>query len=438
MFHRSLRHSAGVYLSREQRMLGMKESQAKIEQPRSGTPDLAETPLDRILNALLSMTGRKVDRVRDSAAKSVRGRTEEIALLEKSGQWPAGEKGKVLKKMAAAQREKQPVEVPNTPRTPDAVPGPAPAPAPAPSPAPTPQPDAAPAVPELTAAVEQQRTAAQAAVVRCNQMIDSATRYQDIMAAEEAIDALRTIPGAQPQAVEAIIASLKAVMEIKRAKISQADQAFALGAQRIESWIAVTRGKIAADRARIDRMDFIDSSVSRLSGATGAIEATIRADEAFIANAQAARQQMQQFGSNALQPQTRINGIAAAVRNAIRQPNYSVANAQFDAARAALGTADSRIRAAAEWLPGGELGIAIADASINPNDPENGNKMLRAVALTAVDIIPIPGARAGANVGRRVAGRVGGALAEGGVNAGGRAVLREGVERTLGPDGRPS
>ncbi len=445
MHPRCFRHSAGVYLSREQRMICIQESQGKVEQPQSEMKGLAETPLDRILSAILSMTGKKVDTVKTNTLKTVKGRAEEVESLIRKGQWPAGQKGEVLRKIAGAQSEDQPVPPVDTPQTPDTAPAPGPTPAPAPaaapSPAPIPQPETAPAAPELTAAVEYQRTAAQAAVVRCNQMIDGAKSYQDIMTAETAIDALRAIPGVQPQVVNAIIASLKAVMEIKRAKISQADQAFALGAQRVDRWIAVTRNKIADDRARIDRMDFIDSSVSRLSGATAAIEATINADEAFIANAQGARSWMEQFATNALFPQTRIDGIAAAVRQAIRQPDYSVANAQFDSARAALGRADGAIREAAEWLPGGALGVAIAETSINPGAPGNDRRMAGAIASTALDLIPIPGARAAGNAVRRVGGRIAGAAAERGVNRAGGAVLnagaQEGLDRVLGPDGRP-
>lgn len=146
---------------------------------------------------------------------------------------------------------------------------------------------------------------------------------------------------------------------------------------------------------------------------------------------------MDAFQGYSRSPDDRISGCIQIVRSSTRQPNYDVVNANIAASIQRLNTFDQSVRFAANWLPGGALGVAIADIRANPGDSDNLRRLAGGLAATAIDLIPIPGLRAAGNAISRVGGKATGYVAhQGASNVGKAAIGREAdsqLDRTLGP-----
>ncbi len=155
--------------------------------------------------------------------------------------------------------------------------------------------------------------------------------------------------------------------------------------------------------------------IARASGVSAGIEKSIAADRAHKARLETALSNLQRLSplGAGQSPESRINAIREIMRPALTI-DYSDANKILASAQATLKTTDTVIREVANWVPGGNLGIGIAEMRMNPNSPDAQRALMTGIAFAAIDLIPIPGlgtatsiaARNTLRIGARVAPRV--------------------------------
>lgn len=227
----------------------------------------------------------------------------------------------------------------------------------------------------------------------CNSTIPTAKTEQDLASAEgkiQAINEICTKSGMPPEAIQAVTGILRSAMDTQRIAIQQAGSLYKDASERLQILINGKKGNVAETKKEQNKLGL----VAWVSGVSKGVQKTLDEDQRSLNDALAAQKEMEQYKDPVRTPQDRIAGIKGAMKQALKMTNYSDANEQLASAAAALDAVDKNVRAYADMVPGGSLGIALADARINPSDPDNARKLTGALALTALDLIPIPGGKA--------------------------------------------
>ncbi len=168
--------------------------------------------------------------------------------------------------------------------------------------------------------------------------------------------------------------------------------------------------------ARQDRNETQLNPIARLSGTHAGRQSTLEADQQRLDRLNGLRTQLiaerASFLDTNTNPAERLLRLQSLVR-AADNVNYTAADAQLTGAIASLDRTDRIIRTVADFVPGGSLGVAIAEVRMNPG-PDAYKRLAGAVASTALDLVPVGRI---ANVAARL-GRAGGPAARFVLNTG--------------------
>jgi hypothetical protein len=161
--------------------------------------------------------------------------------------------------------------------------------------------------------------------------------------------------------------------------------------------------------ARQDRNETRLNPIARLSGTHAGRQATLDADQQRVDRLNGLRTQLIAERASLLDtntnPAQRLLRLQSLIR-AADNVNYAGADAELTSAIASLDRTDRVIRTVAEFVPGGSLGVAIAEVRMNPG-PDSYKRLAGSIASTALDVVPVGRL---ANVASRL-GRAGGPAA---------------------------
>lgn len=210
---------------------------------------------------------------------------------------------------------------------------------------------------------------------------------------------------------ESVVAERRAQEEVRKSALGYKQSALsqltnAMGG--VLNNIASQEKEIAALSFRaLSPSSWLESSISRASGTSAGMEKTLEIDKALLQSMNKVKNEIALIPvpdarASAEILETHVKTISAKMQGVLRV-NYDDANKVLANAQAALKTTDAVIREVAEWVPGGSLGIGLAEMRMNPDSPEAQRKFMMGIAMTALDLIPIPGIGQAAG---RVAGRL--------------------------------
>jgi hypothetical protein len=201
----------------------------------------------------------------------------------------------------------------------------------------------------------------------------------------------------------------RAVLEAIRQRLAlheEAEKRYRDSVPRLEDMRAGTRKTIEVRERDMRSLNILERAIARASGTWAGMQESNKADEEMIERLDQAIKELQErraeLTNRSTDPQTRIKLIQEIMRRALRV-DYSRANKMLEESVQRLNKAEAAIRTTAEYVPGGGLGVGLADYMQNPDDPEAQRKLLQAAAYTALDLVPVPGAgKIGAIAGKTV------------------------------------
>ncbi len=207
---------------------------------------------------------------------------------------------------------------------------------------------------------------------------------------------------------ESVVAERRAQEEVRKSALAYRQSAL----DQLRSVMGGVRNNIARQEKEIAALSFralspsswLEAPISSMSGTSAGMRKTLEIDKNLLGRMEGAERQIATIPDalGTQSPKARIEQISKIMQGVLRV-NYDEANKVLASAQAALKTTDAVIREVAEWVPGGSLGIGLAEMRMNPDSPEAQRKFMMGIAMTAIDLIPIPGI---GQVAGRAAGRL--------------------------------
>ncbi len=266
--------------------------------------------------------------------------------------------------------------------------------------------------------------------------------------------------GATPTRFNRVIETAEAIIQERRNHEQMqkyANQYYSETIKGLEGFVKTTvlsREQNAKANSRswydyIPSMMILNAGLEYGSGTAQAQAANDKLDQERIKAATSALRSLESRRVELTDPNTnpvrRIDEISK-IRSTALQADFSGIQKMSASAVAFLDTTDKCIREVAQWLPGGALGLAIADVRMHPNDPESYRSLMIGIGTAVIDLIPMPGlgvaARAGARailrtgsrVAPRVVARVTARTSAAMIKRGSEEVIKGGLKRSVESD----